>query len=69
MKLPPAFLQLEKYHISPADVVHMAFHCVPQAIHADVILAPWWQPEIFSLWAEQITTITPNVLYEISLPG
>jgi len=69
MKPTPAFLQLEKYNISPADVTRMAFRCAPEAIHADVILAPWWQPDIFSLWAEQITTLTPNILYEIAFQG
>jgi len=69
MKQTPAFLQLEKYDISPVNVTRMAFHCGPEAIHPDVILAPWWQPEIFELWADQITMITPDVLYEIVFQG
>ncbi len=52
MKPSPAFLHLDKYNISPADVVRMAFRCAPEAIHADVILAPIWKVEIFSQWAE-----------------
>jgi len=69
MKHPPDFLQLEKYNISPVDVVRMAFRSAPEAIHPDVILAPWWNVEIFGLWADQITMITPNVLYEILFQG
>jgi hypothetical protein len=30
----------------------MAFKCVPEAIHPDVILAPIWKVEIFSQWVE-----------------
>ena len=69
MKTLPDFFQLETYHISPADVTRMAFRCIPEAIHADVILFPWWQPEIFSAWAERITTITPDILYEVLFEG
>ena len=69
MKPSPAFLHLDKYNISSADVVRMAFHCVPEAIHADVILAPIWKVEIFSQWAESITVITPDVLYDLSYQG
>lgn len=69
MKPPLDFLQLEKYHISPVDVTRMVFRCAPEVIHADVILAPWWKAEIFDLWADQITTVTPNVLYEMVFQG
>jgi len=69
MKLPPDFLQLDKYNISPADVVRMAFRCTPETIHADVILAPLWKVEIFDSWADRITVITPDVLYELVFQG
>ena len=69
MKPPPAFLHLEKYNISPADVVRMAFHCAPEAIHADVILAPMWKVDIFSQWADCITVITPDELYDLAYQG
>jgi purine-nucleoside phosphorylase len=64
-----AFLHLDKYNISLADVVRMAFHCAPEAIHADVILAPIWKVDIFSQWADCITVITPDVLYDLSFQG
>ncbi len=66
--LPPTF-QLDQYNVTPADVTQMAFHCPPDAIHPDVIFMPIWQPEIFSLWVDEITTITPNVLYELVYQG
>lgn len=69
MKTLPDFFQLNKFNISPADVTQMAFHCNPEAIRPDVILMPWWQPEIFDLWAERITTLTPGVLYELVFAG
>lgn len=65
----PEFLQLEKYGITPSDVIQMAFHCDPAAIHPDVILMPIWQPEIFSLYADQITTIVPNTVFELTYQG
>jgi purine-nucleoside phosphorylase len=69
MKPSLAFLYLDKYNISPADVVRMAFKCAPEAIHPDVILAPIWKVDIFSHWAESITVITPDVLYDLSFQG
>ena len=69
MKTLPAFLQLEKYGISPIDIIWMTFHCPPDAIHPDVILMPWWQPTIFSPWVDQITTISDSLLYEMEYRG
>ncbi len=69
MKTLPTFLQLEKYRISPLDVVRMTFRCAPDAIRPDVILMPWWKPAIFSPWVDQITTITEDILYEIEYKG
>ena len=69
MKSLPQFFQLEKYNISPGDVVRMLFRCDPGAIHPDVILMPWWQPEVFGLWLEPITVVTPNILFEAEYEG
>ncbi len=69
MKSLPEFFQLEKYHISPNDVVRMTFRCDPEAIHPNVILMPWWQPEVFGLWVNPITTITPDKLFEMKFKG
>ena len=69
MKPSLDFLHLDKYNIFPADVVRMAFRCAPEAIHADVILAPIWKVDIFSQWAESITVVTPDVLYDLAFHG
>lgn len=64
MKSLPAFFQLEKYQITPPDVASMTFHCEPEAIHPDVILMPWWQPDVFGLWLDPIRTVAPNMVFE-----
>jgi purine-nucleoside phosphorylase len=69
MKSLPASFQLEKYHISPEDVVRMTFHCTAEAIHPDVILMPWWQPDVFGMWVEPIKVVTPGVLFEAQYQG
>ncbi len=30
---------------------------------------PWWQPDVFGLWANRITTITDHILYELEFKG
>jgi purine-nucleoside phosphorylase len=67
-KLPDSFL-LDRYNISPVDVVRMVLHCDVNAIHPDVIFMPWWQPEIFSLWSGPITTLFGNTLFEMEYKG
>ena len=69
MKPLPDFFQLDKFHVSPADVTQMIFHCDPDIIHPDVILLPWWQPEVFGMWVDRITPITKNVLYDVQYNG
>ncbi len=32
---------------TPADICRHVLKCEPQQIHERVILAPWWQPELF----------------------
>ena len=69
MKQLPDFFQLDQYKISPVDVTRMVFHCDPDAIQPDVILMPWWQPDVFGPWVDGITTITPGILYEGTFKG
>ncbi len=69
MKSLPDFFQLEKFHISAVDVTQMILQCDLDIIHTDVILMPWWQPEVFSLWVDRITPITRNILYEMEFEG
>ncbi len=69
MKTLPGFFRLDQFNISPADVTRGIFHCDPECIHPDVILMPWWQTEVFGLWANRITTITEHILYELEYKG
>ncbi len=69
MKLLPDFFQLEKYSISPADVIRMTFQCDPDVIQSDVILMPWWQPGIYDLWVDSIATITEDMVFEVVYDG
>lgn len=69
MRRLPDFFQLDQYNISPVDVTRMVFHCDPDVIHPDVILMPWWQPDLFIPWVGEITTIIPNILYELVFGG
>ncbi len=67
--MPPDFLHLDRFNISAADVISWVFRCDPECIHPDVILMPWWQPDVFGLWANRITTITDHILYELEFKG
>jgi purine-nucleoside phosphorylase len=69
MKSLPDFFQLDRFNISPTDVTRGVFQCDPKTIHPDVILMPWWQPEVFGLWANRITAITNHILYELDYKG
>jgi purine-nucleoside phosphorylase len=69
MRSLPEFFRLDDYHIAPADSTRMVFHCDPDAIHADVILMPSWQPEVLAQWVERITLVGSNILYEIEYQG
>jgi len=69
MKTHADFLQLDRFNISPQDVTQMVFHCDPESIHPDVILMPWWQPEVFALWVDPITAVTNQLLYETVYQG
>lgn len=69
MKPLPNFLKLDRFNISPEDVTRAAFHCEPGEIHPDVILMPWWRLEIFEPWADRISTITEDLLYDLEYDG
>ncbi len=69
MKPLPDFFPLDQYGIAPGDVTQMVFHCDPEVIRPDVILLPWWQPQVFQLWVGEIKTIANNVLFEVEYQG
>ena len=65
----PAFFQLERFNIQPADVIRLALGCEPTDIQASVILMPNWRTEIFSAHVDQLHTITPGRLYQLIYKG
>jgi purine-nucleoside phosphorylase len=38
----------KQFGTEPIDIVHSVFHCEPEAIQSNVIIAPLWRPELFS---------------------
>ena len=69
MKTISDFFQLDRFNISPANITQMVFHCVPEIIQPDVILMPYWQPEVFGEWVDRITIISDHLLYEFEYKG
>lgn len=69
MRSLPEFFQLEKYNISPVDIVRMMFRIEPEAIHPDVIFMPLWQPQVFDMWVNSIKVVTPDRLFEVEYKG
>ena len=64
----PEYFQLDKYHISPEDVVQCYLHCMPDDIHSKVVVMPTWGPEIFSVVADNISEVVPDV-WQIEYQG
>lgn len=65
----PSFFQLDKYDITPEDVVQNVLQCKPIVIQPKVIVTPFWKAEIFSKFASQITEIVPGIVYELEYQG
>jgi purine-nucleoside phosphorylase len=61
----PAYFQLDKYNISPEDVVQGTLHCEPSVIHSRVIVAPFWKAEVFAEVADKVTEIAPGSVYQL----
>ncbi|MCB0002743.1 MAG: hypothetical protein KDI07_10815 [Anaerolineae bacterium] len=61
----PAFFQLERFNIQPADIIRLALGCEPTDIQASVILMPNWRAEIFGVHVDQLDAITPGRLYQV----
>ncbi len=56
---------LDRYGITPADLVRGGLHCEPEAIQPDVVLLPNWRAEIFEAYVDSLQTIVPNTVYEV----
>jgi hypothetical protein len=38
----------KRFGTEPIDIVHSVFHCEPEMIQSNVIIAPLWRPELFN---------------------
>jgi purine-nucleoside phosphorylase len=65
----PAYFQLDKYNISPEDVVRGTLHCEPNSIQSRVVVMPSWRVEIFAEVATEITEIIPGSVYQLEYQG
>ena len=65
----PGYFQLERYNISPRDIVQLAFHCEPELIQPRVVLMPSWRVEIFAQVVPAITEIVPGSVYQLDVQG
>lgn len=65
----PDYFSLNKFNISPADMVALAFHCKPSDIRKNVILSPIWSEKNFSRHTTEIETISEGFVYDISYQG
>jgi len=61
----PEYFQLQRYNITPEDVVNLYLRCDPGVIKSRVIITPIWQASIFEKNAGSITTVSEGIVYEI----
>lgn len=65
----PAHFQLDKYNISPEDVVRGTLHCEPNVIQPRAVITPHWQIEIFAEAATEVTEIVQGSVYQLKYQG
>jgi len=51
----------ERFGIKPIDICRSTLECEPEDISEDVILAPWWQPDIFEEYVDSIFPVAESV--------
>jgi len=44
----------KRFGTNSIDIVHSVFHCEPEMINSNVIIAPLWKPELFSSYFDGI---------------
>jgi purine-nucleoside phosphorylase len=65
----PEYFQLQKYNITPEDIVKLYLRCDSDAIRPTVIVTPNWQANIFERHADSIITVSEGIVYEIEYHG
>lgn len=61
----PDYFGLDKYNISPENVVDLYLHCESSSIHSSVIISPVWNEDIFSEYAFKIEPVSDGSVYDI----
>ena len=59
----PDFFQLDKYNITPEDVVRAYWRCDPDAIREDIVITPVWNQGFINHFPT-VTTISDGRVYE-----
>ena len=65
----PAYFQLQKYDITPEDIVKTCLGCDSDAVKPRVIVTPGWQASTFEKHASSIATVSEGIVYEIEYHG
>lgn len=65
----PAYFQLDRYDISPDDVVRGTLRCEPNTIRPKVVVMPNWSVDIFTHVATNITEIVQGSVYQLEYRG
>lgn len=65
----PTYFQLQRYNITPEDIVRNVLCCDADAIQSKVIVMPNWRADIFSSHADVITAVSEGVVYQLEYHG
>jgi purine-nucleoside phosphorylase len=65
----PGRFALDRFGITPADVVRLILGCAPERIHRDVLLTPIWPLDTFLGHADLVETVTPKRVFTLSYDG
>ncbi len=58
----PDYFALERYGISPADVVRLTLGCEPERIRPLVVLAPVWSPQVLADHVKRIEVVSDGLV-------
>jgi len=65
----PAYFQLNRYNITPQDVVKTVLHCDPGSIQTKAIVTPVWDVDVFASHLESMSEISKGVVYQWEYHG
>ncbi len=65
----PAWFDLDRFGIGPAEVTRLMLGCEPGRIHPDVVVTPVWHLETILHDAELVETVTPKRVFNFIYNG